>query len=104
MTPLPPGGDLGISWTYPQPLLSVTLRAIPLDDELAQVQQEYVSSVEAFPAHLHLQQDGIGKSGCQAAECLYPHSSAAPLTQEYRPLAYIPPPYPERDFLGSSYS
>lgn len=92
MTPLPPARDLGTPWPYPQPLVSVALRAIPLDDELAQVQQEHVSSVEAFPAHLHLHQDGIGKGGCEAAECLDPHGSAAPLTQEHRPPAYIPPP------------
>lgn len=60
--PLPLWSNPGILWPYLQPLISVALRAIPLDNELAQVQQEHVPLVEAVPAHLHLQQDGIGGS------------------------------------------
>lgn len=37
-----------------QPLLSVALGSVPLDDRLPNVQQKHVAEVEALPAHLHL--------------------------------------------------
>lgn len=63
---------------YLQPLGTVALGAVPLDDELAQVQQEDVAPVEAFPAHLHLQRDGGGQDvspptpTCPVCRCLHP--------------------------------
>lgn len=47
---------------YPQPFGTIALGAVPLDDELAKVQQEDIAQVEAFPAHLHLQQDRVGQA------------------------------------------
>lgn len=43
---------------YPESLHVATLWPVPLDDELAKIQEENVPSVEALPGHIHLGSTG----------------------------------------------
>lgn len=44
-----------IGGVYPESLHAVTLRPVPLDDKLPEVQEENVPTVETPPGHFHLE-------------------------------------------------
>lgn len=53
-------GERGGGSTYPESLHPVALRPVPLDNQLAQVQEKHIAAVEALPGHFHLQSRGEG--------------------------------------------
>ena len=66
---------------YPESLHAVTLRPIPLYDELPKVQEENIPTVETLPGHLHLGSHGAGTDPTQTLSIIHqslPHHLPAP--------------------------
>ena len=66
---------------YPESLHAVTLRPIPLYDELPKVQEENIPTVETLPGHLHLGSHGAGTDPTQTLSIIHqslPHRLPAP--------------------------
>lgn len=55
------GEGWGVGNTYPESLHAVALRPVPLDDNLPQVQEENIPTVETLPRHLHLERQPEGR-------------------------------------------